>query len=217
MFASLVVCGDILASILDPAYRPARFKRGGTDHNLLRHQPVLGAEAATDIGRIHPELAFAQAKAFGDANPHHMWALCGEVERQLVTPVVPQCKRRSAFQRHRALPVQAVFVRDRDLGRCARGLDIATGNLAFDEDVIAPGIMQQRVFQLDGFAHVYDCRQWLDLELNRLRQIFGRRPGRREADCNRLADIADLVLREDWKVGCLEAGDARHGANGFQV
>jgi hypothetical protein len=58
---------QVLAAILDPAHRMSDLHGDGGDRDVLRHQPVLAAEAAADVGRDHPDLVLGQAQRLGEA------------------------------------------------------------------------------------------------------------------------------------------------------
>ena len=53
---------QMLASILDPAHRMSDLQRERGDGNVLRHDPVLAAEAAADVGRDDAHLVFGDAE-----------------------------------------------------------------------------------------------------------------------------------------------------------
>ena len=53
----------MLAPVLDPAHRMADLHRDRGDRDVFRHQPVLAAEAAADIGRDDADLVLRQARA----------------------------------------------------------------------------------------------------------------------------------------------------------
>ena len=53
---------QMLAPVLDPPHRMPDLHGQRRDGNVLRHDAVLAAEAAADVGRDHPHLVFRNAE-----------------------------------------------------------------------------------------------------------------------------------------------------------
>ena len=53
---------EMLAAVLDPGHRAPQQLRGGGDRHVLRIDAELGAEAAADIRRRHPQAVVVEAE-----------------------------------------------------------------------------------------------------------------------------------------------------------
>ena len=65
VLAAVRVGGEVLAAVLNPAYRMAQADREPAKADLLGQQNPLVPEAAADIGSDHPDLPVVEPKAFG--------------------------------------------------------------------------------------------------------------------------------------------------------
>ena len=97
----------MLAAVLDPAHRMADLHGDRGDGDVLRHDAVLAAEAAADIGGDDADLVLRQAERLREADPHHVAALGREINHELVVAVIPVGQHAAAFERHGGLPVHA--------------------------------------------------------------------------------------------------------------
>ena len=98
---------EVLASILDPPHRMADFQRDRGDRDVFRHQAIFSAESAADIGSDDAHLVFGQTQNAREAEPLHLSALRGQIDDELVHPLVPIGQYAPAFERDRRLPVHA--------------------------------------------------------------------------------------------------------------
>ena len=97
---------QMLASILDPSHGMPDLHRDRGDCNVLRHDPVLPAEAASDIGRYDTHLVFRNPQHAGERQPLHLATLGGEIDDQLIQAMVPVGEHASPFQRDCGLSVE---------------------------------------------------------------------------------------------------------------
>ena len=88
----------MFAAVLDPAHRMADLHRDRSDRDVLRHEAVLAAEAAADIGRDDADLVLRQAERLRQADPHDVAALGGQMNRKFVVAMVPVCQHAAAFE-----------------------------------------------------------------------------------------------------------------------
>ena len=63
----------MLAAVLDPAHRMADLQRDRGDGDVLRHDAVLAAEAAADVGRDDADLVLRQAERLGERRSALTW------------------------------------------------------------------------------------------------------------------------------------------------
>ena len=63
----------MLAPILDPAHRMSDLERDRRDRDVLRHDPVLAAEAAADVGRDDADLVLGQPERSRDSAIRFTW------------------------------------------------------------------------------------------------------------------------------------------------
>ena len=200
----------MLAPVLDPAHRMADLHRDRGDGDVLRHDPVLAAEAAADVGRDDADLVFRQAERLREADPHHMAALGGEMDHELVVAVVPVRQHAAAFERHRRLPVHAELAAQphRRQGERYR---IALVHGAGDVGVVGPRIEQAGADRLHRGDAIDDGRQRLEFELDLVGQILGLGAGRLHAGDNGLPDIAHPVVGQSRKGAVAMRGELGPG------
>ncbi len=87
---------ETLGAIGGPLHRPAYLARGPQADDLLRIDEDLGAEAAADIGRDHPQLVLGRdADEGGDHQPRHMRVLRGVPQREMIGAAVIFGQRRA--------------------------------------------------------------------------------------------------------------------------
>ena len=172
----------MLAAILDPAHRMADLHGDRGDGDVFRHDPVLAAEAAADVGRDDADLVLRQAERLRQADPHHMAALGGEVHHQLVVAMIPVGQHAAAFERHGRLPVHAELAAQphrrggSDTGSPSRTVLVMIG-------VVRPVIEQRGGCPASSPRRIDDRRQRLELELDLVGQILGL--GAASAACRR--------------------------------
>ena len=183
----------MLAAVLDPAHRMPDLHGDRGDRDVFRHEAVLAAEAAADVGRDDADLVLRQAERLGQADPHHMAALGRQVDHQLVVAVIPVGQHAAAFERHGRLPVHAELAAQphRRGGQRHR---IAFAHGAGDVGVVRPVIEQARAARPHRGDAIDDRRQRLELKLDLVGQILGLGAGRLHAGDDRLADIAHAVV-----------------------
>jgi hypothetical protein len=75
----------------------------------------------------------------------------------------------------------------------------------FDNPVVAPFVMNEWRVRFARRKHVDNGGQFLEFQCNGLRDILGFRPRRRNAHRHELADISQLLCRQDRLGGTLEA------------
>src|SRR5580692_3879071 len=83
LLARLIGGYEIFIAIFDPLQRPAKAERGEDDRDLFLPWMVLEAETSADVLGDHADRGLRQPKRQRGPARHHMWALTGDVERQL--------------------------------------------------------------------------------------------------------------------------------------
>ena len=110
----------VLAPILLPRHRAAKLHRRGRNDRLLGVERRLGAEAAADMGRDHPdrfEVAFEQV---GERAAAEMRRLRRRPHRQQVGRGVVACEHGAALERHGAAAMEEELLLEhvRGAGEC---------------------------------------------------------------------------------------------------
>ena len=104
-----------------------------------------------------------------------------------------------------------------DLDRRIKRLRDVNLEETFEEDIVAPVLVNQRAAGLARLAHVVDGGQRLEVERHRGCDIFGLGPRLRHAHRHHLTDMADLAGREHGLLGDLETGQRRHRADRLHI
>ena len=212
VFPAIGSAGQALAPVLDPADRVAQMAREVAGDDFLRHQHALIAEPAADIGRHHADRFLRQAEAFREAGADDMRHLRRGMEHDLLQPAVPFGDQPAALDRRHMLAGRAQAAAYDDRRAVADGV-LADIGAAFEEDIVAPMVVQQRRARRAPGQHVADGREFLVTDFDQLRQILRRRAGGGDADGDRLADMAHAVGGEDGLGGGFEAGQGGDGGD----
>ena len=128
----------------------------------------------------------------------------------------------AAFQRQRMHPVHPVASFD-DVNRCGfRGVEVATGELDVDQDIVAPFVVDKRRRFFQRVRPGDDRRKRFKIDLDPGGEIDPRPTAarRRQRHCDRLTDVAHLAGCKDRPVGRLEArqlGGRAHPADALEI
>ena len=204
---------QVLVAILDPAHRVIEFERQRGEDDFLRVEPGLGAEPAADIGRNDAKPVLVDTESFGNRDANGMRRLGRAVDHDLVEPVIAVGQHGAAFHRRPRLPVHPVFALDDDLRIARRRLDVAAGDGALDEEVVAPMLMDERAAGVERCRCVDHCVEHLEVDDDAGGDVFRLGAGRRDAGGDRLADIAHLVGGERRPGRRFGAARLRHDAD----
>lgn len=98
------------------------------------------------------ELMFSEIKEQRKPIANLMRHLARVIDGQLREPLVPERQDRAAFHRYARLAVHLVFALDHDRRLTARGIDIPEFVILGDEEIIAPGLVQQRRSRQQGLT-----------------------------------------------------------------
>jgi hypothetical protein len=104
-----------------------------------------------------------------------------------------------------------------DLDRRIKRLRDVDLKETFEEDIVAPVLVNQRAAWLARFLHVIDGGKRLEVERHRGCDIFGVGPRLRHAHRYHLTDMADLAGRQHGLLGDLETGQRRHRADRLHI
>ena len=115
------------------------------------------------------------------------------IDNDLVEPVVAIGKHGAAFERRARLPLHAELAADRDFRRARRGFDVAAFDDALDVEVVAPVIVHQVAAAAHVARRVDDRVEHLEIDGDRVGEVFRLAARRGDAGGDRLADIAHLV------------------------
>ena len=168
----------VLAAVLDPFDRAAEQAGCERHHHLLGIDQVLGAEAATDIGRDDAQLLVVQPEQLHQRHADLVRALRRGPHRGPPLARIVAGKHAAAFHRMGAAAVLEQRQRDPVGGGRERTLAVAVGNRVFGQDVARhPPVHRRRVGRNRG-AQVRHRRQRLELDLDALRRVLGDRAAR---------------------------------------
>jgi hypothetical protein len=201
----------MFAPVLDPTHRMAAFDRQPADANLFGQQNSLVPEAASDIRGDDSDLAFVEAETLSEAGAHDVRHLAGRIERELLEPCIPQCYGAAPLNRRHALPRRLDLPRDFD--RCVQRLFEIGLNEGFEENIVAPLLMNERGRRGARREHVVDCRQFLDVDGDAGCNVFGDGSRRCHTHGDRFADEPHLVGGQAILIGRLEAAQRGHGTD----
>src|SRR5262249_43982284 len=96
---------EVLAPVLDPFYRSPQLHRSRDERGVFGIERSLRSEAATDIGRHHPELRLAKVEHVRDRLLVTMAALRGNEEVQRLKRLIPACNRTATLDEKGATAV----------------------------------------------------------------------------------------------------------------
>ena len=195
---------QMLAAILDPAHRMSDFHGDRRDGDVLRHDSVLAAEAAADVGRDDPHLVFRKAEHPRQRHALDLAALGRQIDHQFVEPMIPIGEHAAAFERNRGLPIKPQPAAQPDRRRGER-LRISLDDAGADVGVARPLIENARTVGAHGGNDIDDRRQLLELDTDLVGHILGLRPRRHHASCDRLPDVTDPLVGER-RIGAMAMG-----------
>ena len=138
------------------------------------------------------------------------------VQDQLAEPGVPLRHEAAALDRRHDLARGPEFPRDlhrRGLGCC---FDRAI-EAHFEIDVPFDSVVHQHAARFLGLEHVDDRRQFLILDDNLRRDVFGFGARVGDAHGDQFANVADLVDDERRLFRCLKSGEGRYRPDGADV
>jgi hypothetical protein len=119
----------------------------------------------------------------------------------------------TAFEWRTRLAVHAILPRYDDLRSAGRGLDVATFDDPLDVEIVAPGFVDESTAAAQFGRCVDDGGERLEIDRDRIGDVFRGVARRRDAGGDCLADIAHLVGRERRPRRRFGARGARHDAD----
>ena len=205
----------MLAPVLDPAHRVADLQRQRRDRDVLGHDAVLAAEAAADVGGDDTDLVLGQAQRLRHADPHHVSALGGEIDDELVVAVIPVGQDAAALERHGGMPVHAKLPAQADR-RAGERSGLAFGHDAGDVGVVRPGLEHPRAAGLHRRYAIDHGGKLGHLDLHLVGEVLGLRPRQRNAHGDRLADVTHDTVGERGIRTVAMGGQFRSGLENFE-
>ena len=218
----------MLAAVLLPFHRTAELHRRGRNHRLLRIERRLGAEAAADQRRDHPDRFQVALEQIGQGAAAKMRRLRRGPDRQHVGGRIVARQHGAALQGHRRAAMQMHLLLEHMRRVLERGVDVAVAHRHEGGDVRGEIGMHRRRAGLHRVAGVAHRRQRLVVDRDRRRRVLRQMPAVRHHHGDGLADVADLVAgerdlrarRPDRRIGHqhrdLAGGDARRHVAGGQ-
>ena len=154
----------------------------------------LQSEATADGRHEHADLSLGQPVQAREHGAHEERHLRGRPDRQVTRPVGDAA---AALQRRRVRPPE-VEALHHDVGRVGESPgDVAVLELDVREVVGVGPLVEQRCVPPERLLRIHDGVQRFVLDLDELARVLGEVPGRRDDGCDRLADVADTVAREE--------------------
>ncbi len=187
---------QILAAILAPSHAAAQFARQPNQHDIFGGERHFLSEGAADIRRHHAQFGFGKAENVGNSGAREMRHLRGAGQCRAARACVERRMRGARFERRGVLPVGLHSEANSPRRLSQDGGEIRGLKLAVDHDI--SHLMHGRRVRRQCVAHVANGRQFLDLDLDAIRRIFGLRRCRREHSGDRFADETHHVIRQDW-------------------
>ena len=212
---------EVLAAVLLPFHRTAELHRRGRYHRLLRIERRLGAEAAADERRDHPDRFQVALEQIGQRAAAEVRRLRRGPDRQHVGGRIVARQHGAAFQGHRRAAMQMHVLLEHVRRVLERGIDVAVAHRHEGGDVRREIGVYRRGAGLHRVAGVAHRRQRLVVDRDRGRRVLGEMAAVRHHHGDGLADVADLVAGErdlrarrlDRRIGHqhrdLAGGDAR--------
>ena len=172
--------------------RPAVFDANGNEE-VLGIELAAHAEGAADVAFDHGDGVFREHELRGEDAPDREGNLRGAVDRQMTARRIPVREQPARFHRHRGVALHPEALAPHVRRVLERGVGVAAHRGQRRGAVRRRAVDQQSVVR----ARSGGRRQRFDIELDRFQRIFGRRRAVGDDDRDRLADIADLAVRND--------------------
>ena len=187
---------EIFTPVLRPPNRrPKLAREPGDDHEFGRQRHLL-PEPAADIGGDHAQIRFRHADQFGDDRPHGVRHLGRAVERQALAARIPRRMRGARLQRQGILPVRSNVDPDTSVRRGRGRVERGGLHPSFDDDIAGRLGMDRRSAGRQRRTRIDDGRHRFDLDLDKIGDVLGLLPRRRDHRRDRLADEAHDILRQ---------------------
>ncbi len=191
LFARVIGRHQMLAPVLDPFDRPAEPHRREADEKILRVELAADAEAAAGIAFLEHDGSGAAAEHAGERIAVAVRHLRGAVQFDDVARRIMARQGAARFERHAAMPADRQVEPDNRV-RC--------GECGIDLPIF--GAHDQRLCRNSGREAarrrpgVEQWRQLLGLDHDQIGGVLGEVRIGREHGSDRLADIAQPVLRQ---------------------
>ncbi len=187
---------EILQPIFDPLDRSTEHERRGGQREFLGMKHRLRPERAADIGRDHANAMLGQTQRRHQQRTRAVRHLRGRPYREHVVVRIGPRDQRPRLDRMAAALVHAKTLAQSM--RCARECCVSVAVLHHRVRDQIVGAVQARFGCIGGNADLrIDHRgQDLQLRIDVLRGVFGEMATIGDDDCDRLAQIGDLVVRE---------------------
>ena len=203
LLARMIGRDQVFAPVLDPFDWLAEFQRGGANENVLGIKFAADAEAAADM-------ALEQLDGFPFPSKHlreriaiPMRHLGGAIHFQNIARLIVTGDGAARLQRHAGMAADGKLKRNNRLRVAEGGVHVAIA-LAHDA-----GLRTHEVVEEVGLIGANKrCSERFDINLDQVRGVFGDILILREHHRNRLADIADDILRQHRLLVGLEPFDA---------
>ena len=195
------VVGDhhALGARLDPLHRAPELARRPRAADLLGVDVELGAEAAADLGRDHPDPVLADAQQDRQEQAQEVRNLGRAPERQPVAAILGQHPARLDRAAGHAVVDDAAL--DDDVGLGEAGLEVAAAERPVVALVGPELLVDERRAFLERLLGVGDHRQRVVLDDDVLGRVDHRVAVIADHERDRVADVLDLVLGQRPVIG----------------
>ena len=186
----------MLAAILDPLHRPAQFARQERDQQIFRIDMAFDAETAADIERDAADAGLRKFQHRGRLAPQPMHDLGRRPDRHRIGPRIVQSDHAAAFHRHGgvAMMIKAPLQPMRRARK--RAVGVAFANREGADQVGAELVVDDGCARGERQFGIEHGRQRIEIEIDQLGCVFRRIAVLRHDDSHRLADVPDLIVRQ---------------------
>ena len=175
---------------------PAELARHEAEHDVLRVQADLVAEATADVLRDEPELVDARPQRRRHPDRADARHLVVAVERPLRGALVVLDERAGTFERRRREAVEVELVDLHDVvGLGERGVDVPPVEDARPDDV-RTGVVVEHDLVLQRLLRIDENGQLVVLDLDQFGGVARQLARRRAHGCDRLAHVPHATDRE---------------------
>ena len=201
---------EVLAPVLDPLDRRAELQRRRRHRDVLGIEHELGSEPAADVGRDDAGVGLAAPEEPHQRAVRHVRHLRPQPHRQQVLERVVARHHAAPLDRHAEALVDRELARDRVRRARQRRRRVAVAGLELGDDVVRRVLVGERRAGPGRRLEIRRDGQRIERRRDQRRGVLGDIAVLGDDDGDRLADMADLAVREDRPVAGLAVVLARH-------
>ncbi len=194
---------QVLAPVLDPLHRSPGLHGQHADHDLLREEVALHAEAAAHVGADDPDQVLRHPQRVRQAGAHQVRDLGGRPQGERALGAVVLRDAAAVLHGDPGLPMGQQVDLEGAIGLRKGGIRIAPLEVALDEEVVLPALVQSRGTVADRVLHAGHHLQRLVVHVDEGGGVLREVAIVRQDGGHRLAGEQDALAREARKGGAL--------------